>query len=989
MLLSSRKRVEYLKDNFKNWTSGNGRIDNFIQEVQLKTEYFGDDIVFEWIPYNQFYEIKETSKNLAITLYSVIWRDGPLDWNKQDNKYARVPNKKVALKRLHYSQNHINFVINEAKKYSVNRRGHKINEICGISKNPDTNDYILVLNNSINLVKWTSGNKRIDEFIQKMQLSTNKRDDIIFEWISYSQFNEIKKMGKNDFVTTYSAIWKNGPLYYSNQHNIYARDLNKKITLKYLHNSQNITDEVLNKNFLKFDKINELNKNDFMTVYSAIWKDGPLYKKNRLDNYYTRDSNKEVALKCSYNSQDSIELVINKAKKYLEKFNRKIFKPYGISQNPDTNDYILVLVSNIIWISGNKKIDDFIQKVQLKSNEYYLYEVFEWIPYYQLDKINEINKNDLMTVYSATWKDGPLYCDYDNYEYTRYSNKEVALKCLHNSHDSIELVINEAKKYLKEFNRKAFKPYGISQNPDTKDYILVLNDIIWISGNKKIDDFIQEMQSNIKEYGDIVFEWIPYCQLDKINEINKNDSTTVYSAIWKDGPMYQCTRDSNTKVTLKCLHSSQDPIELVINETKKYLKKFNRRAFKAYGISQNPDTKDYILVLNDIIWISGNKKIDDFIQEMQSNIKEDDDIVFEWIPYNQLDNISEINKNDFMTVYSAIWKDGPLYFNCNNLKYTRDSCKEVALKCLHNSQDLIEFVINEAEYYLLIRKVKPYGISKNPNTNDFILVLNLTSRNKLIDNSFILYIPYSEFYNIKKIGKGGFATIYLATWNDKKVALKCLDNLQNSNIELTNEARAYSTARSIDDSNILKIYGISQNPNTEEYVIVLHYANGGDFNNWISVNENFKYFSWEKKLGTLYFIACGLKKIHEKQMPFDDRAHDHLLALDICNGIRPKLNETGTPEGYIDLMKKCWNSNPENRPNVIELNLSLFCITINNLEIKKAENYRNLHLSSLMENRQTTTHPQAIYTSRLLNPFTKDLPKYDNNSECLDCAILD
>ncbi|EXX56421.1 hypothetical protein RirG_216370 [Rhizophagus irregularis DAOM 197198w] len=113
MLLSSRKRVEYLKDNFKNWTSGNGRIDNFIQEVQLKTEYFGDDIVFEWIPYNQFYEIKETSKNLAITLYSVIWRDGPLDWNKQDNKYARVPNKKVALKRLHYSQNHINFVINE------------------------------------------------------------------------------------------------------------------------------------------------------------------------------------------------------------------------------------------------------------------------------------------------------------------------------------------------------------------------------------------------------------------------------------------------------------------------------------------------------------------------------------------------------------------------------------------------------------------------------------------------------------------------------------------------------------------------------------------------------------------------------------------------------------------------------------------------------------------------------------------------------------
>jgi hypothetical protein len=80
-----------------------------------------------------------------------------------------------------------------------------------------------------------------------MQLNTTKRDDIIFEWISYNQFNEIKEMGKNGFMTTYSAIWKNGPLYYSNQYKIYARDLNKKVILKYLHNSQNITAEVLNK----------------------------------------------------------------------------------------------------------------------------------------------------------------------------------------------------------------------------------------------------------------------------------------------------------------------------------------------------------------------------------------------------------------------------------------------------------------------------------------------------------------------------------------------------------------------------------------------------------------------------------------------------------------------------------------------------------------------------------------------------------------------
>ncbi|CAB4464899.1 unnamed protein product [Rhizophagus irregularis] len=47
-------------------------------------------------------------------------------------------------------------------------------------------------------------------------------------------------------------------------------------------------------------------------------------------------------------------------------------------------------------------------------------------------------------------------------------------------------------------------------------------------------------------------------------------------------------------------------------------------------------------------------------------------------------------------------------------------------------------------------------------------------------------------------------------------------------------------------------------------------------------------------------------------------------------------------------------------------------------QIEEAEEYRKLHLTSLDENKRLVTHPQAIYTSRLLNPFTKSIPKYDN-----------
>jgi hypothetical protein len=66
----------------------------------------------------------------------------------------------------------------------------------------------------------------------------------------------------------------------------------------------------------------------------------------------------------------------------------------------------------------------------------------------------------------------------------------------------------------------------------------------------------------------------------------------------------------------------------------------------------------------------------------------------EWIPYNQFNKIEKTGSNYLITIYSAIWKDGPLYQNYTS-NYIRNSNKEVALKCLHNSKDFIKFVINE------------------------------------------------------------------------------------------------------------------------------------------------------------------------------------------------------------------------------------------------------------------------------------------------------
>ncbi|CAI2178476.1 10664_t:CDS:2 [Funneliformis geosporum] len=48
--------------------------------------------------------------------------------------------------------------------------------------------------------------------------------------------------------------------------------------------------------------------------------------------------------------------------------------------------------------------------------------------------------------------------------------------------------------------------------------------------------------------------------------------------------------------------------------------------------------------------------------------------------------------------------------------------------------------------------------------------------------------------------------------------------------------------------------------------------------------------------------------------PFWDRAHDTELIIDICDGLRPPISNINAPEGYIELMKECWDPDQSKRP---------------------------------------------------------------------------
>ncbi|CAB4387479.1 unnamed protein product [Rhizophagus irregularis] len=85
--------------------------------------------------------------------------------------------------------------------------------------------------------------------------------------------------------------------------------------------------------------------------------------------------------------------------------------------------------------------------------------------------------------------------------------------------------------------------------------------------------------------------------------------------------------------------------------------------------------------------------------------------------------------------------------------------------------------------------------------------------------------------------------------------------------------------------------------------------------------------------------------------------------------------------------------NLDNRPTSVEVKemIDLFYVSVEpfrygfeveerHLEIRKqfkeSEEYRK---ANPLPSENNQIHTEAIYTSRLLNPFTKNLPKYDDN----------
>ena len=82
---------------------------------------------------------------------------------------------------------------------------------------------------------------------------------------------------------------------------------------------------------------------------------------------------------------------------------------------------------------------------------------------------------------------------------------------------------------------------------------------------------------------------------------------------------------------------------------------------------------------------------------------------------------------------------------------------------------------------------------------------------------------------------------------------------------------------------ILRCYGITKDPETNDFMMVMKYANNGNFRQYL--NNNFNSLSWKKKLSNLRIIALGLSKIHDKGLIHHDFHCGNMLQVGNCTTI--------------------------------------------------------------------------------------------------------
>ncbi|PKC04072.1 kinase-like protein, partial [Rhizophagus irregularis] len=253
-------------------------------------------------------------------------------------------------------------------------------------------------------------------------------------------------------------------------------------------------------------------------------------------------------------------------------------------------------------------------------------------------------------------------------------------------------------------------------------------------------------------------------------------------------------------------------------------------------------------------------------------------------------------------------------------------CKRITLisGCIGLDDFILDNIIHDYLYNLEMNKFKNIvkNIDKYFISDDIlrsIFSIKFKKEKSKIPGSF-RWISFSQFTDVKEIAKGGYGIIYKATWSNKNnknetVILKRFENSKNIGKYFLNELKSYQHYFKEDYtlSYIIKIYGFTKDPESEDYILVMKYAPNGDLHKYLQ--KNFANITWNKqKLFILYDISKGLETIHNKKFMHRDFHSGNILcdSGSIFDDIRSKNKHNDLRIGDLGLSQAVNNKSSNN-----------------------------------------------------------------------------
>ncbi|POG74120.1 kinase-like domain-containing protein [Rhizophagus irregularis DAOM 181602=DAOM 197198] len=360
-------------------------------------------------------------------------------------------------------------------------------------------------------------------------------------------------------------------------------------------------------------------------------------------------------------------------------------------------------------------------------------------------------------------------------------------------------------------------------------------------------------------------------------------------------------------------------------------------------------------------WTSGNNDIDNLIQKCQIETLRPDTII-EWIPYNNLQNIEYLTKGGFSEIYTAEWIDGGYKeWNYKEQKLIRIGTEKVILKGLENVENANRRWFEEAESHFKISNkwsqiVQCFGLTQNLSNGNYMLVIEKAD----IDLRKYLQQTQNQLSWKERIKIAYYITL----------ALKIIHG-ENA------------IHRDLHSGNILY-----SNMNQDWFISDLGFCGPAD-KSTESIYGNLPYIAPEvisgkntTKKSDVYSIGMLMWEISSGQPPFSYYKNDYHLALNIINGMRPKVISE-TPLKYENLMKQCWDADPSKRPDIDTLEDEFYALlqfyqNISN-EILQQETNNNLKKNKLINNTMSKHISSKSFSSKI-HQF-KNLPEPKNATE--------